>query len=128
MSIQLTELSRYNTFLYNTYTNNQIIGYDGYITSGSVYISNRSLYTSMLIDYQSYDKSISRVEYLCESRPVNSILVIKGYDTKFEGNGGGPQHRNSLMWKFIPANIEQTIAICQTPTNTSDFYIYRIVF
>lgn len=53
MSITLAELSKRNSFIYNQYANNQIIGYKGTITNGSCYISNRTIREGMLIDYQS---------------------------------------------------------------------------
>lgn len=43
MSITLAELSKQNSFIYNQYANNQIIGYKGTITNGSCYISNRTI-------------------------------------------------------------------------------------
>lgn len=127
MSITLTELSKQNSFIYNQYVNNQIIGYKGTITNGSCYISNRTIREGMLIDYQSYTKDILSVDYICTAEPVNSILVVRGYDTKIDF-GGGPQHGNSLIWIFIPANTNKIVNVRQRPESDKDvFYIYRII-
>lgn len=127
MSITLTELSKQNSFIYNQYANNQIIGYKGTITNGSCYISNRTIREGMLIDYQSYSSDIFSVDYICTAEPVNSMLVIKGYDTKIDF-GGGPQGGNSLFWTFIPANTNKIVNVRQYDENDKHvFYVYRII-
>lgn len=127
MPITLAELSKQNSFIYNQYVNNQIIGYKGTITNGSCYISNRTIREGMLIDYQSYSSDILSVDYICTAEPVNSMLVIKGYDTKIDF-GGGPQRGNSLIWIFIPANTNKIVNVKQQAGSYKDvFYVYRII-
>ena len=79
---------------------------------------------SIVLEHIKYTSSYSSITYSYKSYSCNSIVVLKGTDSKISGIGGGPNSGNSLVWQYIPANSSGT----KTLTNiTNKTELFRIV-
>lgn len=115
-----------NQFIYDDYNDNSLIGFNGILTSGSCYINNGNIHTGMTLQHDEYTSNDSNVYYVYNSQPVNSLIILRGYDAKIAGIGGGPQGVYNNCFLYIPANKSGTINFTQ-PNSLNDFYVDRVL-
>lgn len=126
MSVTLTKLQD-NHFTYENYSDNSLVGFNGTLTSGSCYINNGNIYTGMLLDHTKYTSDDKDVQYAYTSQPVNSLVILRGYDAKIYGIGGGPQGIYNNCFVYIPANKSGTINFIQPTGAYGPFYVDRVI-
>lgn len=126
MSVTLTKLQD-NHFTYENYSDNSLVGFNGTLTSGSCYINNGNIYTCMLLDHTKYTSDDKDVQYVYTSQPVNSLVILRGYDAKIKGLGGGPQGIYNNCFVYIPANKSGTINFIQPTGSYGPFYVDRVI-
>lgn len=126
MSVTLTKLQD-NHFTYENYSDNSLVGFNGTLTSGSCYINNGNIYTCMLLDHTKYTSDDKDVQYAYTSQPVNSLVILRGYDAKINGLGGGPQGIYNNCFVYIPANKSGTINFIQPTGSYGPFYVDRVI-
>lgn len=126
MSVTLTKLQD-NHFTYENYSDNSLVGFNGTLTSGSCYINNGNIYTCMLLDHTKYTSDDKDVQYAYTSQPVNSLVILRGYDAKIKGLGGGPQGIYNNCFVYIPANKSGTINFIQPTGSYGPFYVDRVI-
>ena len=126
MSVTLTKLQD-NHFTYENYSDNSLVGFNGTLTSGSCYINNGNIYTGMLLDHVEYSSSDIDVQYAYTSQPVNTLVILRGYDAKINGLGGGPQGIYNNCFVYIPANKSGTINFIQPTGSYGPFYVDRVI-
>lgn len=126
MSVTLTKLKD-NQFIYDDYQNNSLLGFNGTLTSGSCYINNGNIYTGILLDHTEYSSDDKDVQYVYTSQPVNSLVILRGYDAKIAGLGGGPQGIYNNCFLYIPANKSGTINFIQPTGSYGPYYVDRVI-
>lgn len=126
MSVTLTKLQD-NHFTYENYSDNSLVGFNGTLTSGSCYINNGNIYTGMLLDHTKYTSDDKDVQYAYTSQPVNTLVILRGYDAKIAGLGGGPQGLYNNCFVYIPANKSGTINFVQPTGSYGPFYVDRVI-
>ena len=126
MSVTLTKLQD-NHFTYENYSDNSLVGFNGTLTSGSCYINNGNIYTGMLLDHTKYTSDDKDVQYAYTSQPVNTLVILRGYDAKINGLGGGPQGIYNNCFLYIPANKSGTINFIQPTGAYGPFYVDRVI-
>lgn len=126
MSVTLTKLQD-NHFTYENYSDNSLVGFNGTLTSGSCYINNGNIYTGMLLDHTKYTSDDKDVQYAYTSQPVNTLVILRGYDAKINGLGGGPQGIYNNCFLYIPANKSGTINFIQPTGSYGPFYVDRVI-
>lgn len=126
MSVTLTKLQD-NHFTYENYSDNSLVGFNGTLTSGSCYINNGNIYTGMLLDHTKYTSDDKDVQYAYTSQPVNTLVILRGYDAKINGLGGGPQGIYNNCFVYIPANKSGTINFIQPTGSYGPFYVDRVI-
>lgn len=126
MSVTLTKLQD-NHFTYENYSDNSLVGFNGTLTSGSCYINNGNIYTGMLLDHTKYTSDDKDVQYAYTSQPVNTLVILRGYDAKINGLGGGPQGIYNNCFVYIPANKSGTINFIQPTGAYGPFYVDRVI-
>lgn len=127
MSVTLTKLQN-NHFVYEKYNDNSLIGFNGTLTSGSCYINNGGVYSGMLLDHVDYSSNDTAVTYPYTSQPVNTLVILRGYNAKIDGIGGGPQGIYNNCFAYIPANKSGTIKFIQPlASQNGPFYVDRVI-
>lgn len=126
MSVTLTKLQD-NHFTYKNYSDNSLVGFNGTLTSGSCYINNGNIYTGMLLDHTKYTSDDKDVQYAYTSQPVNTLVILRGYNAKINGLGGGPQGIYNNCFLYIPANKSGTINFIQPTGSYGPFYVDRVI-
>lgn len=126
MSVTLTKLQD-NHFTYENYSDNSLVGFNGTLTSGSCYINNGNIHTGMLLDHTEYTSDDKDVQYAYTSQPVNSLVILRGYDAKIGGLGGGPQGIYNNCFVYIPANKSGTINFIQPTGSYGPYYVDRVI-
>lgn len=81
----------------------------------------------MLLDHAEYTSDDKDVQYVYTSQPVNTLVILRGYDAKINGLGGGPQGIYNNCFLYIPANKSGTINFIQPTGSYGPFYVDRVI-
>ena len=127
MSVTLTKLKN-NNFTYQTisHTDNSLVGFDGTLTSNDCYLSNNHIHDGMTLAYEEYDSNVTWIKITYPAVPYNSLIELRGYDSKSGTGPGNPLNHYSDFIRFIPANTEFTDTWRQ-PYSKYPFIVQRII-